>query len=296
MTEGIKTPADYIKRLPVKIRRVAHEFVRRCLHEQGLKDTPIKDLPIAVQWGYVREIHEALTETEQRLKVRIPLELPDTPITPPAAQLFFDPNKLVSMAAWDLHPHAAFFAPSGAGKDFTASKLLNQAEGRIIACLIKEPEMWRSHCPKAEIVCNGYDCAAIEQTLQMAVDLNEARVANGDRSPLTIVLSDYPSMVEKIEEITEKYIAKLLRDGRSNRIRLWFLLQEKNVSALKLEGRSELLQNLTILRGGAFATQYVLPRFAKKLVPIGTLNLIRETDRPWICNDLPVSFDIQDQS
>ena len=200
----------------------------------------------------------------------------------------FNLNDLRAEDKRSLYPHAAFFCPSGWGKDYNSSKLISQADGEIIACLIKEPEIWRSHCPQARIICNGYNTDAIEQVLVEVNDRNESRMLNLEpKTPLNVVFSDYPSIVQGIKDITSKYIARIIRDGRSNLIRFWFLIQEGNVAALDMEGRSDLLRSIAIVRGGDFALD-----FAKTLKKDGLMNqqdyqFIHGCDRPCIVGTTP---------
>lgn len=166
----------------------------------------------------------------------------------------FDLTDLIKEEKRSLYPHVAFFCPSGWGKDYNSSKLISQADGEIIACLIKEPEIWQKHCPQARIVCNGYDVSDIEKVLVEVSDRNESRMLNLEpKTPLNVIFSDYPSIVQGIKGITDKYISRIIRDGRSNLIRFWFLIQEGNVAALDMEGRSDLLRSITMVRGGEFA-------------------------------------------
>lgn len=200
----------------------------------------------------------------------------------------FDLTDLVKEEKRSLYPHTAFFCPSGWGKDYNSSKLISQADGEIIACLIKEPEIWRSHCPQARIVCNGYDTTEIESVLVEVSDRNESRMLSLEpKTPLNVVFSDYPSIVQGIKGITDKYIARIIRDGRSNRIRFWFLIQEGNVAALDMEGRSDLLSSITMVRGGRFALEY-----SKSLVSSGLLTkqdnqFLHGCDRSCIVGNTP---------
>lgn len=200
----------------------------------------------------------------------------------------FDLTDLIKEEKRSLYPHAAFFCPSGWGKDYNSSKLISQADGEIIACLIKEPEIWQKHCPQARIVCNGYDVSDIEKVLVEVSDRNESRMINLEpKTPLTVVFSDYPSIVEGIEGITEKYVARILRDARSNKIRFWFLTHEQNIAALDMEGRSDLLRNITMVRGGDFALEH-----AKSLIKTGLLakqdiQFLNGCDRPCIVGNTP---------
>lgn len=200
----------------------------------------------------------------------------------------FDLNNLIAEDKRSLYPHAAWFCPSGWGKDYNSSKLIAQADGEIIACLIKEPEIWRSHCPQARIVCNGYDVGEIEKVLQEVSDRNESRMINCEpKTPLNVVFSDYPSIVQGVKGITEKYISRIIRDGRSNRIRFWFLIQEGNVAALDMEGRSDLLSSITMIRGGKFALEYSKSLVSSGLLTKQDIQFLNGCDRPCIVGNTP---------
>jgi len=195
----------------------------------------------------------------------------------------FDLSDLIKEEKRSLYPHAAFFCPSGWGKDFNSSKLVQEAEGEIIACLIKEPEIWQKHCPQARIICNGYDVSAIEKVLQEVSDCNESRMLNHEpKSPITVILSDYPSIVQGIEDITQKYIARPIRDGRSNLIRFWFLIQEGNVEALDMKGRSDLLRSITMIRGGDFALEHANSLLKTGILAKEDIQFLNSCDRPCI--------------
>jgi hypothetical protein len=202
----------------------------------------------------------------------------------------FDLTDLIKEDKRSLYPHAAFFCPPGWGKDFNSSKLLGKSDGEIIACLIKEPEIWRSHCPQARVVCNGYDVSAIEKVLQEVNDRNESRMLNFEpKTPLTVVFSDYPSIVQGIEDITDKYISRPIRDGRSNKIRFWFLTQESNVEALDLKGRSDLLKCVTMIRGGEFGLEHALSLIKTGLLTKQDIQFLNNCDRPCIVGNTPAS-------
>jgi hypothetical protein len=200
----------------------------------------------------------------------------------------FDLNNLIFEDKRSLYPHAAWLCPSGWGKDFNSSKLIGKADGEIIACLIKEPEIWQKHCPQARIICNGYDVSAIEKVLQEVSDRNESRMMNGEpKTPLTVVFSDYPSIVDGIEDITQKYIARPIRDGRSNLIRFWFLIQEGNVEALDMKGRSDLLRSITMIRGGDFALEHGLSLAKTGLLIKQDIQFLNNCDHPCIVGNTP---------
>jgi hypothetical protein len=200
----------------------------------------------------------------------------------------FDLNNLITEDKRSLYPHAAWFCPSCWGKDFNSSKLIGQADGEIIACLIKEPEIWQKHCPQARIICNGYDVSAIEKVLQEVSDRNESRMLNHEpKTPLTVVFSDYPSIVEGIKNITDKYVARILRDARSNLIRFWFLTHERNITALDMEGRSDLLRNITMVRGGEFALEHGLSLIKTGLLTKQDIQFLNNCDRSCIVGNTP---------
>lgn len=222
-----------------------------------------------------------LTKRAAPLKTSSLNNAPCVPVDKPSK--LFDLNNLITEDKRSLFPHAAFFCPSGWGKDFNSSKLIGKADGEIIACLIKEPEIWQKHCPQARIICNGYDVGAIEKVLQEVSDRNESRMMNGEpKTPLTIVFSDYPSIVQGIEDITQKYIARPIRDGRSNLIRFWFLIQEGNVEALDMKGRSDLLRSITMIRGGDFALEYANSLFKTGVLTKQDIQFLNGCDRPCI--------------
>jgi hypothetical protein len=200
----------------------------------------------------------------------------------------FDLTDLIKEEKRSLYPHVAWFCPSGWGKDYNSSKLISQADGEIIACLIKEPEIWQKHCPQARIVCNGYNTDAIEEVLVEVSDRLESRMLDLEPStPLNVVFSDYPSIVQGIKDITKKYISRPVRDGRSKKVRFWFLIQEGNVAALDMEGRSDLLSSITMVRGGDFALEH-----AKSLIKTGLLTkqdiqFLNGCDRPCVVGNTP---------
>lgn len=230
-----------------------------------------------------------VTLAKRAAPLRVPSLAKDVDCVPVGnSSKLFDLTDLIKEEKRSLYPHAAFFCPSGWGKDYNSSRLISQADGEIIACLIKEPEIWQKRCPQARIVCNGYDVSDIEKVLVEVSDRNESRMINLEpKTPLTVVFSDYPSIVEGIEGITEKYVARILRDARSNKIRFWFLTHEQNIAALDMEGRSDLLRNITMVRGGDFALEH-----AKSLIKTGLLTkqdiqFLNGCDRPCIVGNTP---------
>lgn len=211
------------------------------------------------------------------------------PVSQPSK--LFDLTNLISEDKRSLYPHAAFFCPSGWGKDYNSSKLIAQADGEIIACLIKEPEIWQKHCPQARIVCNGYDVSEIEKVLVEVSDRNESRMMNGEpKTPLTVIFSDYPSIVEGIKDITQKYVGRILRDARSNKIRFWFLTHERNIAALDMEGRSDLLRNITMVRGGDFALEHAGSLLKTGLLTKEDIQFLNSCDRPCIVGNTPAKL------
>lgn len=214
---------------------------------------------------------------------------PSSPSSPfPPTSRLFDLTNLIKEDKRSLYPHAAWFCPSGWGKDFNSSKLIGKADGEIIACLIKEPEIWQKHCPQARIICNGYDVSEIEKVLQEVSDRNESRMLNHEpKTPITVILSDYPSIVQGIEDITQKYIARPVRDGRSNLIRFWFLIQEGNVEALDMKGRSDLLRSITMVRGGDFALEHAGSLLKTGILTKEDIQFLNSCDRPCIVGNTP---------
>ena len=249
------------------------------------------------QWVLVATLTEMSMPSQPCPKVVLrsratPLKTPELDRTgncvPSAVSKLFDLNDLIKEEKRSLYPHVAFFCPTGWGKDFTGSKLISQADGETIACLIKEPEIWQKHCPQARIVCNGYDVSAIEKVLVEVNDRNESRMLNLEpKTPLNIVFSDYPSIVQGIEDITQKYIARPLRDGRSNLIRYWFFIQEGNVEALDMKGRSDLLKSITMVRGGEFAIEHAKSLFNSGLLTKQDIQFLNGCDRPCIVGNTP---------
>jgi hypothetical protein len=288
--------------LPEQLRKWWESEIGLLQMQNGVEPDPIAfwfALTIEERWRLIsylilesrspRPIPKIKPFNSQSVKQDSPLE-PVKSANPDASKVskLFDLTNLIKEDKRSLHPHAAFFCPSGWGKDFNSSKLISQAEGEVIACLIKEPEIWRKHCPQARIICNGYDVSAIEKVLVEVNDRNESRMLNHEpKTPITVIFSDYPSIVQGIEDITQKYIARPIRDGRSNLIRFWFLIQEGNVEALDMKGRSDLLRSITMVRGGDFAIEHAMSLLKTGLLTKQDIQFLNSCDRPCIVGNTP---------
>jgi hypothetical protein len=279
-------PNEAFDSLPDSVRQWAFKEMALFLMARGQAPDVVSYWNSIVEEDRWRIIAYVIFKTTSKSKKqRSPIAVPK--IEAETRSEMFNLSDLVVLDQWDLYPHAAWFCPTGWGKDYNTSGLLaKHAEGRITACLIKQPEIWKERCPQAEVVWNGYDCSKIEAVLKEAVEANERRVLGQEKpTPWTIVLSDYPSIARGIRDITDRYIGVILRDGRSNRIRLWFLLQESNVAALKMEGRSELLCNINFVRGGRFALDHAAALVKNRLFAPSSYQILVSSNRPCMVDD-----------
>lgn len=302
MSEEEERQLVRFNQLPEQLRKWWESEIGLLQMQNGVESDPVAfwfALTVDERWRLIaylilesrspRPIPKIKPFTQPAKSQDIPLE-PTKSAKPDSSKVskLFDLTDLIKEDKRSLYPHAAFFCPSGWGKDFNSSKLIAQAEGEIIACLIKEPEIWQKHCPQARIICNGYDVSAIEKVLVEVNDRNESRMLNHEpKTPLTVIFSDYPSIVQGIEDITQKYIARPIRDGRSNLIRFWFLIQEGNVEALDMKGRSDLLRSITMIRGGDFALEHGLSLAKTGLLTKQDIQFLNSCDRPCIVGNVP---------
>ena len=155
--------------------------------------------------------------------------------------------------------HLMILAPTGFGKSTVANYILDQLNGdQIIVDPHATPRTWG----QLPVAGQGRNYDEIQTFFELSLEEMNHRYQrrnNGDTSypKLYILIDEFPAIAKAIggEEFRE-WVQVMLCEARKVNISLILLSQGKSVKTLGLEGQSELLENLTIIRGKGFAKSH----------------------------------------
>lgn len=179
--------------------------------------------------------------------------------------------------------HLMILAPTGFGKSTLTGYLLDNLQGSIV---VIDPHATPSTWGDLPVVGLGRNYEEIEEFLGVLMrEMNDRyeRRMRGDSSypTINIVVDEFPSVSKSIDSKKFKeVIQSLLCEARKVNMKLILLSQGKSVKTIGLEGQSELLENLAIIRGGSFATAH-----AKSLNDELLIDWLRQQNRPATVND-----------
>jgi energy-coupling factor transporter ATP-binding protein EcfA2 len=167
----------------------------------------------------------------------------------------FTPQQLNSLT---FH-HLMILGPTGFGKSTLANYILDHLNGdQIIVDPHATPRTWG----QLPVAGQGRNYEEIKTFFDLSLKEMNSRYQrrnNGDTTypKLYILIDEFPAIAKAIggDEFKE-WVQVMLCEARKVNISLILLSQGKSVKTLGLEGQSELLENLTIIRGKGFATSH----------------------------------------
>jgi len=109
---------------------------------------------------------------------------------------------------------------------------------------------------------------------------------DANHAPKIVVLDEFPSITANIESATD-IVTTLIREAREAKIRLFILSQGRQVKTLKLEGQSDLRENLTDILLGQFASDRAKELVGRKQAQPALLDWCRSQSRPILVADEP---------
>jgi hypothetical protein len=195
-------------------------------------------------------------------------------------------------------PHILLLAPTGWGKTTNGGYILSKLPGDMIVIdPHAEPNQWANIPvlqPKTfrdgNKVKRDYSNIArfLESIEGLMADRYERR-SSGDNNftPLNLVIDEFPACITGLSQCGfnfGEWFASLLFEARKVKIRLVLLTQGKSVKSLNIEGRSEVLECLTFIRGNGFAVDHC-KSLSKNTKDEPLLNWVRSQPRPSMIND-----------
>ena len=188
----------------------------------------------------------------------------------------------VSLGELNFH-HLMILAPTGWGKSTVAHYILDHLNGdQIIVDPHATPKTWGG----LPVAGQGRNYEEIKTFFELSLkEMNDRyqRRNKGDTnySKLYILLDEFPAIAKAIggDEFKE-WVQVMLCEARKVKISLIMLSQGKSVKTLGLEGQSELLENLTIIRGKGFAKSH-----ARSLKDESLQDWLAEQERPATIDD-----------
>ena len=211
-----------------------------------------------------------------------PLTIDAAVIEPPIS-----PPQPLDLRALNFH-HLMLLASTGWGKSSLVSYLLDSLPGDI--CVIDPhatPHTWGD----LPVLGMGRDYQEIrhfiEASSQEMKERYERRMS-GDESyqQLNIVVDEFPAVAKAVDpKKFKEWVQTMLCEARKVQMKLILMSQGKSVKTLGLEGQSELLENLTIIRGGNFATAH-----ARSLKDDLLVDWLKQQKRPAMANDEPLEI------
>lgn len=171
------------------------------------------------------------------------------------SDLAWQPQQLENLS---FH-HLMILAPTGFGKSTLAHYILDRLIGdQIIVDPHATPRTWGG-LPVAGQARNYEEIKVFFDLSLKEMNNRYQRRNEGDTSypKLYILLDEFPAISKAIggDEFKE-WVQVMLCEARKVNISLILLSQGKSVKTLGLEGQSELLENLTIIRGKGFAKSH----------------------------------------
>ncbi len=188
----------------------------------------------------------------------------------------------VDLRSMSFH-HLMILGPTGFGKSTLTGYLLDNLQGSTV---VVDPHSTPNTWGNLPVVGMGRNYEEIEEflgVLMREMDSRYERRMKGDSSYpiINIVVDEFPSVAKSIDSKKFKEtVQALLCEARKVNMKLILLSQGKSVKTIGLEGQSELLENLTIIRGGSFAMAH-----AKSLTDELLIDWLRQQNRPATVNN-----------
>lgn len=203
----------------------------------------------------------------------------DQPLLAETVQLF-DWNQLKDC---DQYPHFLICGGTGSGKTYSTERIIKFLGGDATVITTKaKSDQWIG----LPVIGKGRDFVAIERALHGALEEMQRRMQNLDNNwePKIYVLDEFPSITANIESATE-IITTLIREAREAKIRLFILSQGRQVKTLKLEGQSDLRENLSDILLGQFATDRAKELVGRRQANQALIDWCKSQQRPILVVD-----------
>jgi hypothetical protein len=173
-------------------------------------------------------------------------------------------STLAQYLAYSLGGHIRVYEPEGTPEDWQGLEVLGKGEN------------W-------EEINDGMtlDLTHISEQMQLRREKGEAALAGSDR---VIIGEEYPEIAAKCDA-SEEWLDRHARRGRKARVRLILLSQYDQMSAWKLDGRSDLLDCFYRLRLGKKAVKH-----ATKLKQDDLVQWLRSSRSHALLDDEPVTL------
>ena len=206
----------------------------------------------------------------------------DAPATLPEPLPLFDWNQLRDC---DRFPHFLICGGTGSGKTYTTERIVKFIGGDVTVITTKaKAEQWQG----LKVIGKGRNFDAIALALAGLLQEMQRRMQDLDanHAPKIVVLDEFPSITANIESATD-IVTTLIREAREAKIRLFILSQGRQVKTLKLEGQSDLRENLTDILLGQFASDRAKELVGRKQAQPALLDWCRSQSRPILVADEP---------
>lgn len=160
---------------------------------------------------------------------------------------------------YDKFPHLFLLGDTGSGKSHLADRLIRFLEGySLVITPKKHPKAFKG-LPVVGLPYNSKEIyRTVTSLVQLMVDREIEMNATGEDNltPVNVLLDELPVAIADCKDEgldLLKPLKKLIRAGRSSRIRLIILAQGQEVKTLGIEGEGSLRDCLTYLYLGEFA-------------------------------------------
>lgn len=179
--------------------------------------------------------------------------------------------------------HLMILAPTGFGKSTLVGYLLDNLPGETV---IVDPHSTPRTWGDLPVVGMGRNYSEVEEFLGVLLkEMNsryERRMAGDETySTINVVVDEFPAIAKSIDpKKFKETVQTLLCEARKVNMKLILLSQGKSVKTIGLEGQSELLENLTVIRGGGFAESH-----ARSLKNDALLDWVKLQERGATVND-----------
>jgi len=206
----------------------------------------------------------------------------NVPKTLPEPLALFDWNQLRDC---DRFPHFLICGGTGSGKTYTTERIVKFLGGDVSVITTKaKGDQWEG----LKVIGKGRNFDAIALALAGLLQEMQRRMQDLDanHAPKIVVLDEFPSITANIESATD-IVTTLIREAREAKIRLFILSQGRQVKTLKLEGQSDLRENLTDILLGQFATDRAKELVGRKQAQPALLDWCRGQSRPILVADEP---------
>lgn len=257
---------------------IACWYGARCQSRTANEAEPILGTLARIQAAQSAISLTQLWEKQPKVSQPVAVETIDTlPIDEPLP--LFDWDKLRDC---DQYPHFLICGGTGSGKTFSTERIVKFLGGDIEVITTKRKSFqWQG----LKVTGEGRDFAVIEVALNNVLAEMNKRMKDLDNNwqPKIIVLDEFPAITANIESATD-IITTLIREAREAKIRLFILSQGRQVKTLKLEGQSDLRENLTDILLGQFATDRAKELSKKDTELVGWC---RSQQRPILVTDEP---------